>query len=63
MGAETQNGGPPTPGFILESWGEIHMVKDNGSGWLVTKQGGVTLPNHTQSYLQPTQVREIKGVL
>jgi hypothetical protein len=24
----------PSLSFIVESWGKIHVVKDNGSGWL-----------------------------
>jgi hypothetical protein len=27
MGAKTQNGGPPTPSFILESWGNTRGQK------------------------------------
>jgi hypothetical protein len=41
------------------------MVKDNGYEWLrcLTKEGGVTLPNHTQSHPHPTQITETTGVL
>jgi hypothetical protein len=54
----------PTPSFILERLGKIHMVKDNGSGLLrwLTKQGVVNLPNHIQSHLHPSQVTETIGV-
>jgi hypothetical protein len=52
MGGKTQNGGPH---LLVLYWraGEIHVVKDNGSGWLrwLLTQGGVILthPKHRDS--------------
>jgi hypothetical protein len=46
MGVETQNGGLHC---LVLSWtaGAVHVVKDNGSGWLkwLLKQGGVITPH------------------
>jgi hypothetical protein len=42
------------PHLLVVYWraGRAQVVKDNGAGWLrwLTKQGGVTLPNYTQSH-------------
>jgi hypothetical protein len=62
--AKTQNHGPQV---LVLYWraGELLMVRDNWSGWLIwlTKQGGVPFPNHTQSHPHPTQNTEKTGVL
>jgi hypothetical protein len=64
-GSKNSKSWSQTPGFMLKSRvgkGGIHMVKDNGSGWLrwLTKQEEVT---HTQSHPYSTQVTETIGVL
>jgi hypothetical protein len=54
-GSKDSNGGPQLLVLYCGELGKIHMLKDNGSGWLKwhTKQGGITSPNHTQSHPLP----------